>query len=250
MLNIWYYLLIALGINILMFIPAFIFKTDKLTDLSYSLTFIILSLISFFLVPFNIFKLLLLILILVWSLRLGIFLFVRIRNMKFDKRFDKMRNSFFKFLGFWILQAITVWIVLIPSIFFFNANTIKFCGLGLLIWLIGLIIESVADAQKYKFNQKNKNKFISSGLWKVSRHPNYFGEILCWIGIYLFIIKSISFPEKIIALAGPIFIILMLLFISGIPMLERAASKKWGKNKDYQEYKRRTSILIPWFTKK
>ncbi|MFH1770133.1 MAG: DUF1295 domain-containing protein [archaeon] len=252
MLNIFYYLLISLGINITLFIPAFIFKTDKLTDLSYSLSFIVLILIAFFLVPFSTLGLIITLMVVVWALRLGTFLFVRIGKMKKDKRFDGMREYFFKFLRFWVLQAVAVFVILIPSIFFINSSQSKFCGMGFLIFLIGLIVESVADAQKYKFkqNKKNKGKFIQSGLWKYSRHPNYFGEILVWIGMYVFVFLSLNLTQKLIALVSPLFIIILLLFVSGIPMLEKAADKKWSKDKAYKEYKKKTSVLIPWFTKK
>lgn len=234
-------LIFALGFNILMFIPAFIFKTDKLTDLSYSITFIGLILYVFFSRAYSIGSLILLIAVLIWAIRLGGFLFIRIRKQKKDDRFDTMRNSFFKFLGFWLLQGITVWIVLIPAILFEGNYYVA----GLAIWFIGLLIESFADAQKFAFkkNVKNKSEFIQSGLWKYSRHPNYFGEILCWIGIYVFA------GVWLWGLISPLYIILLLLFVSGIPLLEKKADKKWGKDKDYQKYKKETSILIPWFKK-
>ena len=106
----------AIGFNILMFIPAFIFRTDKLTDMSYSLTFISLIAYLFIIKPFSFGSLILFLLVLVWALRLGVFLFIRIHAQKKDDRFDNIRTSFFKFLGFWLLQGFTAWIVLIPAI--------------------------------------------------------------------------------------------------------------------------------------
>ena len=252
MLNIFHYLIIALGINILMFIPAFKFKTDKLTDLSYSLTFIILIILALILSNITTTKIILSLMVLAWGLRLGIFLFIRIRKMKKDKRFDGMRESFFRFLKFWVLQGLAVWVILIPAFFFINSDIIKISWIGFIIWALGLIIESTADFQKYSFKQdkKNKDKFIQTGLWKYSRHPNYFGEILCWVGIYIFVFNSLTMLQKIIALVSPLFIIILLLFVTGLPMLEKYANKKWGKQKDYQEYRRRTSILIPWIPKR
>jgi steroid 5-alpha reductase family enzyme len=234
-----------------MFIPAYFFKTDKLTDLSYAISFIVLILISFFSNSFTISKLILLAMVIFWSLRLGIFLFIRIRKMKKDSRFDDMRDKLFRFLGFWILQGVSVFIILIPSLFFLDLNKTRACYLGLGIWFIGLIIEATADIQKYKFklDKKNKDKFIDIGIWKYSRHPNYFGEILCWVGVYVFVFLSFSISEKLIALIGPLFITTLLLFVSGIPLLEKYADKKWGKDKEYQEYKKNTNILIPWFKK-
>ena len=235
-----------------MFIPAFKFKTDKLTDLSYSLTFIILIVIAMVLSEFTVLKLILSLMIIAWGLRLGIFLFIRIRKMKRDKRFDGMRESFFRFLKFWVLQGLAVWVILIPALFFINSDRREVFWVGFIIWALGLIIESAADLQKYKFkqNRMNKDKFIQSGLWKYSRHPNYFGEMLCWIGVYLFVFVSFSTSQKIIALVSPLFIIGLLLFVTGLPPLERYADKKWGKKREYREYKRKTSILILWIPKR
>ena len=235
-----------------MFIPAFKYKTDKLTDLSYALTFIILIILALLLKQLTITKLILTLMILAWGLRLGIFLFIRIRKMKKDKRFDGMRESFFRFLKFWTLQGLAVWVILIPALFFINSNINKIIWLGFFIWAIGLVIESIADLQKYRFKQdkKNKDKFIQEGIWKYSRHPNYFGEILCWIGVYIFVFTSLTSFQKIIGLVSPLFIIILLLFVTGLPMLEKYADKKWGKQKNYQEYKKKTSILIPWIPKK
>jgi steroid 5-alpha reductase family enzyme len=235
-----------------MFIPAFRFKTDKLTDLSYSLTFIILTIIAIILSKFTILKSIVFMMIIAWGLRLGIFLFIRIRKMKRDKRFDGMRESFFRFLKFWVLQGLAVWVILIPALFFINSNLTEVMWVGFIIWALGLILESTADFQKYNFkqNEKNKDRFIQSGIWKYSRHPNYFGEILCWVGIYIFVFASLTSLQKIVSLASPLFIIILLLFVTGLPPLEKYADKKWGKQKDYQEYKRKTSILIPWIPKR
>jgi steroid 5-alpha reductase family enzyme len=252
MLEILLYLLISLGINIVMFIPAFIFRTDKLTDLSYALSFIILIVISLLLSQYASLKLVLALMVIAWGLRLGIFLFIRIRKMKFDKRFDGMRESFPRFLKFWLLQGLTVWIILLSTIFFMDSAASRVCWLGLLIWAAGLIIEAISDIQKYKFNhdKRNKDKFIQSGIWKYSRHPNYFGEMSCWVGIYIFVFPSLTVLQRLLALASPLFIIILLLFVTGLPLLEKSADAKWGKLKDYREYKRRTSILVPWFRKR
>ncbi|MFO7841458.1 MAG: DUF1295 domain-containing protein [Fidelibacterota bacterium] len=251
-LNLWHYLLAAVGINILMFIPAYLFKTDKFTDLSYSLTFIILMIIAWILQPFSVENTLVTAMIVIWGLRLGMFLFVRIGKIKRDKRFDGIRESFFKFLQFWVLQGVSVWIILLPALLFIENEEPRLCYAGLVIWAIGLIMESIADAQKYHFTQEvsNKGKFIDTGLWKFSRHPNYFGEILCWIGIYLFVFLSFTPREMLIGLASPLYIIFILLFLTGIPTVEKRANEKWGDDPDYREYKRKTSILIPWFKKK
>ena len=252
MINLLYYFLLSIGLNLAMFVPAYIYKTDKLTDISYALTFLLITIIAFSLSTQTLNKTILAIMIALWSIRLGAFLFIRIRKMKKDKRFDGMRESFTKFIKFWLLQGLTVWIVLIPSILFFATDRNEVIRIGAIIWLLGIIIETIADAQKYKFKQntKNKDKYIQEGLWKYSRHPNYFGEILCWIGIYIYVSLSLTTTQKIIGLISPLFIIILLLFVSGIPLLEKYADKKWGRQKDYQEYKRKTSLLIPLPPKK
>jgi steroid 5-alpha reductase family enzyme len=252
-MNLLYYLFIAIAFNLLMFLFAYKFRTDKLTDLSYALTFIFLALLGFLIKDFSKIKFILLLMLLLWALRLGIFLFIRIKKIKKDRRFDGIRENFFRFFQFWLLQGITVWVILLPSLIFFNSE-IKvsiLSWLGLSIWFIGLTIETISDLQKYQFNKHNKeDKWISTGLWKYSRHPNYFGEILCWIGVYLFTFNSLTSIQRIFALTSPIFITILLLFVTGIPKLEKYANKKWGKLKEYKEYKRKTSILIPWFSKK
>jgi steroid 5-alpha reductase family enzyme len=240
--------LLSLGIQIVLFIPAFIFKTDKLTDLSYGMTFIIMALIVFFANKFHWSKLLLLLMIAAWGLRLAIYLVIRIFKIKKDKRFDGIREKFFKFISFWILQGVSVWIIVLPAMLFMTQTPkitiLSFIGLA--IWIIGISTEAIADAQKYSFNQnpKNKGKWIGSGLWKYSRHPNYLGEITCWVGIYLFAFSSLSTLYRIISLVSPIYIAFIIIFVTGIPKLEKYADEKWGKDKKYLAYKKRTSILL------
>ena len=187
--------------------------------------------------------------VILWGLRLGSFLFIRINYSKKDKRFDGIRESFKKFLKFWSLQGVSVWIILIPFFLFMRTESNSVFWVGLFVWLIGLLIESVADIQKFLFSLKDKNKgeFIKSGIWKYSRHPNYFGEILCWFGIYLFVFPSLNLIQLLIGLISPIYISSLLIFFTGIPKLEEYADKKWGDRDDYQEYKENTNKLIPWF---
>ena len=187
--------------------------------------------------------------IVIWGLRIALYLFKRVIKMGRDKRFDKIRPSFLKFLGFWILQGITVWVVLLAALLFFMNKTVfsAITIIGLLIWILGFLIETFADHQKHVFknNPKNKGKWIESGLWKYSRHPNYFGEITCWTGIFLFTLSSLPGLYKLLALISPLYIAFLIIFVSGLPKLEKSADMKWGTNKNFQEYKKRTSILVP-----
>jgi steroid 5-alpha reductase family enzyme len=252
MLNLLHYLIIALLFNSVVFLFAYKLMTDKLTDISYALTFILLVSLSFLYSDRGLFKIVLLLMVLLWALRLGVFLFLRVSKSGRDKRFDGMREDFYKFLKFWVLQGVAVWVILLPSIMFFRRETIYsyFVLIGFLIWFFGFFIELIADFQKYKFNKSNQGKWISTGLWRYSRHPNYFGEILCWFGIYFFAFGSLMGVERIVGLISPLFIAVLLIFLTGLPQLEKYADKKWGKVKEYREYKRKTSILVPWFVGK
>lgn len=242
--------LIALGINIVMFIPAYVWKTDKLTDISYAVTFMVVAGMGLLLGGITVPSLLLVGAIFLWALRLGGYLLTRIRKIGKDSRFDEMRSSLFLFGRFWILQGLSVWVIMVPSIFFLAKapETVPMWSfVGLFVWASGLIIEGMADVQKYRFinNPQNTGKWIDQGLWKYSRHPNYFGEICVWIGLYIFTVGNLASMEMLFGLVSPLYITFLLLFGSGIPILEKSADKKWGKNAEYQKYKKRTSILIP-----
>lgn len=243
-------LVISMGINIMMFVPAYLFSTDKLTDISYAATFVVVSFFGLSLSNNSAAHIILFLMVILWAARLGMYLFVRIKKIGKDKRFDQMRKNFIKFGGFWVLQGFTVWTVLFPVTLFFAINnpSLTFLSLiGFLIFVTGLLIETIADYQKYRFinNPKNKGKWINTGLWKHSRHPNYFGEILLWIGVYVFTLSNFELTQALIGLIGPIYIAFLIIFVSGIPLLEKKADKRWGKNKNYQEYKKSISTLIP-----
>jgi steroid 5-alpha reductase family enzyme len=251
-MELWYALGLSLFINIAMFLVAFKQQTDKLTDISYAVTFVVL--VTYAAVSTNEMdtpKWILLSMVLLWALRIGGYLFLRINKMGRDKRFDNKRSHFFRFLGFWLLQAVTVWVVMLGAIEFY-AESIKpisgFMVSGVTIWAVGLVVEAVADRQKFQFFQdkSNKNKWIASGLWKYSRHPNYFGEILVWFGVYVFVVSGLDGSAQYIAMASPLFITFLLLFVSGVPLLEKSADKKWGKDKKYLEYKKSTSVVVPF----
>lgn len=244
-------LIFSFALNMAMFVIAFKKQTDKLTDISYSLTFV--GLVVYGYITRNNqwdYAWLVGICVLLWAARLGSYLLIRIRRIGRDKRFDEMRGSFRKFAGFWIIQALTVWIVSFSGLIFFargHAPETNTMLIGIFAWALGLLIESVADYQKYKFinNPKNKGKWIDSGLWHYSRHPNYFGEILVWYGLWLTVSSGLNDTQKWIAAISPIFIMVLIIFVSGIPMLEKAADAKWGKNPRYKQYKQSTSVLIP-----
>jgi steroid 5-alpha reductase family enzyme len=245
-------LLIIFGIQVLFFIFASAFKTDKVTDLAYGLTFVIIA--WFLLIKngmFDLTRIILVIMVTLWGLRLAGYLFYRIIRIGRDKRFDGIRESFWKFAGFWTAQTIVIFVVLLSTIIFLEQTDVEWkilSGLGLAVWIIGFAIETVADKQKFSFwnNPKNKNRWIDTGLWYHSRHPNYFGEILCWTGIFIYTIPILNSWEWV-SIISPISIAATIIFFSGIPTVEKRDDERYGKIKGYQRYKRTTSVLIPWF---
>jgi steroid 5-alpha reductase family enzyme len=250
-------LLVSLLINGVFFLVAALLRTDVFTDITYSLSFIALAAIMLVFTPSaSLVAIVAASAVLLWAVRLGGYLFWRILHIKVDHRFDDKRDSFLKFGAFWLLQAVSVWVIMLPLYGFFasaKAATLSPALLvpGLVVFLAGFILEAVADAQKYAFKSKpeSKGEFMSSGVWKYSRHPNYFGEMLVWWGIALpgaFAFRGIEF----LYFLGPAYITLLLLFVSGIPLLEKEADRKWGDRADYRAYKARTSILVPLPNKK
>jgi steroid 5-alpha reductase family enzyme len=243
-------LAIALAVNGAFFAVAATRKTDVVTDLSYSLTFALLAIALLFTGARELVQLLASLLVVIWAVRLGAYLFRRILRMKVDHRFDGIRDKPRRFARFWLLQAIAVVVIMLPITYLLDQSDPPRLGpwaaAGSAVWLAGLVIETVADAQKAVFRaaQENHGRFITSGLWRYSRHPNYFGEILVWWGLFLYAVPALS-GAAFAVVAGPVSITLLLLFVSGIPPLERSSNAKYGGDPAYCEYKRRTSILVP-----
>jgi steroid 5-alpha reductase family enzyme len=241
---------VALAVNGTFFAVAAVRRTDVVTDLSYSLTFVVLAVV---LLPTGAAKpvqLVASLLVIVWAVRLGAYLFRRILRMKVDHRFDGIREQPLRFARFWFLQASTVAIVMLPVSYLLDREQPPGLGAwsiaGALVWLVGLLTETLADTQKaaFKAQEENRGRFVADGLWRYSRHPNYFGEMLVWWGLFLFAVPVLHGAAFAVVL-GPLFITLLLLFVSGIPPLERSAEEKYGGDPAYREYKRRTSILVP-----
>jgi steroid 5-alpha reductase family enzyme len=242
--------LVALGVNAVFFAFAAIRRTDVVTDLSYSLSFAAAALALPDAGAHKPVQLVASLMVLLWALRLGGYLFGRILRIKVDHRFDEMRDKPLRFARFWILQAISVAVIMLPVSYLLGRQGAYGFGpwavAGMAIWFVGLAIETVADAQKsaFKGTAKNRERFISSGLWRYSRHPNYFGELLVWWGLFVYAVPFLDGAAFAVAI-GPLFLTLLLLFVSGIPLLEKSAEKKYGADHAYREYRRRTSILIP-----
>jgi steroid 5-alpha reductase family enzyme len=241
---------IALAVNGAFFAVAATRKTDLVTDLSYSLTFALLAVALLFTGAQETVQLVASLLVVVWAMRLGAYLFRRILRMKVDHRFDEMRDKPLRFAGFWLMQAIAVAVIMLPVTYLLDRGDPPRLGpwaiAGAALWLAGLVIESIADAQKSAFRAEpeNRGRFIASGLWRHSRHPNYFGEILVWWGLFVYTVPFLG-GAACAVVAGPVSITALLLFVSGIPPLERSSDDTYGDDPAYREYKRRTSILVP-----
>jgi len=235
----------------LVFIPSFINRTEHFFDLTGSLTFISAVLFTLMAIPeIYLRDIIITLLVVIWATRLGSFLFFRVRNDGGDGRFDIMKTKFWWFLMTWNIQGMWVFLSLAAGLAAMTSSekveTDIFLFIGTLIWILGFSIEVVSDNQKSKFrsNPENKDKFITTGIWSWSRHPNYFGEILLWIGITVIALPVLQ-GWQFVTLISPIFIIILLTQISGVRLLELRGKKKWGDDEEYKNYIKKTSVLIP-----
>ena len=245
---------LAFAIQWLAFIPAYIFQTEKFYDLTGSLTY--LSVIWYSLVfssnqftNLNGANIAIVLLISLWAIRLGSFLFMRIHHDGEDKRFRSIKPSASQFFMTWTLQGLWVSLCSMCALTAISSTTgvvmNAFFYIGLALFILGFVVEVIADKQKSAFraNKENKDKFITSGLWSKSRHPNYFGEIVLWAGIAVMSFSSLQ-GLQYLTLISPIFTYLLLVYVSGVRMLEARGDIKWGDNPDYQDYKKKTPTLF------
>jgi steroid 5-alpha reductase family enzyme len=241
----------AFAIQWLVFIPSYLLQTESFYDLTGSITYISVTLVAVLLSPeIDGRSILLLGLVVIWATRLGTFLFRRIRKAGKDARFDELKTSFPRFLLTWTLQGLWVSLTLSAALAAITSTTRKgldiFALIGFLVWILGFAFEVIADSQKSRFraDPANKGRFIQSGVWAWSRHPNYFGEIVLWIGVAIIALPILQ-GWQWVTLISPVFVTLLLTRVSGLPMLEKRADEKWGGQEDYEAYKERTPVLIP-----
>ncbi|KZT27797.1 DUF1295-domain-containing protein [Neolentinus lepideus HHB14362 ss-1] len=271
-------LLVTVGYQMLGFLIAWTFQFDKITDFTGGSNFFFLALMTLLLSRTSDARnIVASVLVMIWAARLAGFLFFRVLKTGSDTRFDDIRSHFFKYLGFWIGQILWVWVVSLP-ITIINSPAVVGVNhsapfgtsrdiAGIVLWGVGWAVESLSDIQKYQFKASKppKDEPCRKGLWYFSRHPPYFGEILCWWGIWILCLSAdndLDNPGKA-ALKGsvvsPIFTTLLLMFGSGIPIAEKSQGQKfytmaYGSDtpdsnpeiwRKYQGYLRSTSILIP-----
>eukprot|EP00270_Netrium_digitus_P002122 TRINITY_DN1236_c0_g1_i4.p1 TRINITY_DN1236_c0_g1~~TRINITY_DN1236_c0_g1_i4.p1 ORF type:complete len:299 (+),score=90.89 TRINITY_DN1236_c0_g1_i4:83-979(+) len=244
--------IVTVGYQLLFFCIAASFKFDKVTDFAGGTNFVVLAVMTALIKgTWHTRQVVMTLLVVLWGLRLAIFLLLRILQWGEDKRFDDTRTDFLKLAAFWVFQAIWVWTVTLPvTIVNQEASRNPAIGvadiIGWTMWGIGLSVEAAADQQKLRFKSDpaNRSRWCNVGVWKWSRHPNYFGEILLWWGVFVAATPVLKGYEWA-SVASPLFTMSILLFLSGMPLLEASADKKFAQLDDYRHYKSSTSPLIP-----
>ncbi len=242
---------LAYLINWLVFIPSNAAKTERFYDLTGSVTYVTVTLVAVVLSSdLDARALIVAGMVVIWAVRLGSFLFRRIRRDGKDGRFDEIKMNTLRFFMTWTIQGLWVLLTSAAALAIITTTERQELGwvayLGIAIWLAGFSIEVVADRQKsaFKKDPANEGNFISTGLWAWSRHPNYFGEITLWTGVAIIAIPILS-GWQWVTLISPVFVTVLLTRVSGIPMLERRADERWGDEESYQEYKKNTPVLVP-----
>ncbi|MFK5584039.1 DUF1295 domain-containing protein [Serinicoccus sp. LYQ131] len=243
--------LVAYLLNWAVYLPSFLRRTERFFDLTGSLTFGLLTVLALVLAQDRDARAWVLgAMVLLWALRLGSFLFRRILASGSDGRFDELKQSWSRFLLVWSTQAL--WVVFTAGAALTAITSQErlplgwLAGVGIGLWVLGFALEATADAQKAAFRSDpaNQGRFISTGVWAWSRHPNYVGEILLWLGVALVALPVLS-GWQYLTLLSPVLIYLQLRFASGVPPLERRADARWGGQQDYEAYKRSTPVLLP-----
>ena len=242
---------LAFAIQWLGFVAAYVLQTEKFYDLTGSFTYISITLAAVLLSPVvDDRSVLSLVVVVIWATRLGTFLFGRIMQSGKDERFDEIKVNFFRFLLTWTIQGLWVSFTAAAAWVAITTTSRRPLGwpalIGFLVWAFGFGFEVLADTQKsaFKADPANRGKFIDTGLWSWSRHPNYFGEIVLWVGVAIMALPVLS-GWQLVALISPAYVIAQLALVSGIPILERKADERWGGQEDYEAYKERTPVLIP-----
>ncbi len=240
----------VMAINVIAWIPAYFRQTERFYDLIGSVSFISSAFLVGLWTQPGIAGWIMLTCVIIWSARMAWFLVGRIHKQGKDGRFDEFKVDPVRFLNAWTMQAMWAFLCLLPVLVRLDhspeAGFSAVFWAGLTVWLIGFGVEVVADEQKKRFRaiHPDGSQFITSGLWSISRHPNYVGEITLWFGVMLMAAPVVSGWQWII-LISPLFVYVLLRFISGVPLLERRSDEKWGGQPDYEAYKQGTPILFP-----
>lgn len=242
---------LAYAINWAVFVPSNLAKTEHYFDLTGSVTYVTVAAVALLLSEdLDARAVIVGAMVFVWALRLGWFLFRRVRRDGRDGRFDDIKVDPLRFFMTWTLQGLWVLLTVACALAIITGLEREPIGwvaiVGIAVWVFGFGVEVVADRQKsaFKRDPANDGRFITSGLWAWSRHPNYFGEIVLWTGIAIIALPVLS-GWRWVTLISPVFVTLLLTRVSGIPMLEARAEKRWGDEEDFKRYTANTPVLIP-----
>jgi len=237
-------------LNAAAWIPAYLTRSERFYDLVGSLSFISGLVLVGWLTQPGMAGWIMMAIVLLWTSRMAWFLVGRIRQQGKDGRFDTIKTDPVRFLNAWMMQALWAFLCLLPLLVWQDVtpeegfSTIYWVGLG--VWVFGFLVEVISDEQKRSFRRRNPDgtRFIQSGLWSISRHPNYVGEILLWTGFTVMALPVVS-GWLWVVLITPVFVYSLLRFVSGVSLLEARSDAKWGGNEDYEAYKHRTPVLFP-----
>ena len=242
---------LAFGLNWLVYVPSALARTEHYYDLTGGLTYLSVTGLAVVLSqPLDLRSTLVVGMVSIWAIRLAGFLFVRVKRVGKDIRFDSVKTKPSTFLVWWTLQALWVLTTMAAALAIVTGGeriSMSWLGwIGLGVWLFGFAVEVVADAQKSSFKNDpvNQGQFIRTGLWAWSRHPNYFGEIVLWTGVAIMAIPVLT-GWQYATLISPVFVSFLLMKMSGVPLLERKADERWGGQEEYEAYKAATPVLIP-----
>ncbi|UCG41081.1 MAG: DUF1295 domain-containing protein [Acidimicrobiia bacterium] len=241
---------LAFAVNWVAFIPANAAKTEHFYDLTGSITYLSVTIVALLLsdAP-DLRAWIVAAMVVVWAVRLGSFLFRRVRKDGGDGRFDQIKLDPLRFFMTWTIQGLWVLFTAAAALAVITSGDRADLGwvafVGIAVWVVGFVVEVVADRQKSAFraDPANKGKFIATGLWAWSRHPNYFGEITLWLGIAIIALPLLD-GWRWVVLISPVFVWALITRVSGVPMLERRADEKWGGDEDYEAYKASTPVLM------
>ncbi|KAJ3071390.1 hypothetical protein HDU98_005420 [Podochytrium sp. JEL0797] len=193
--------------------------------------------------------------VLVWCVRLGVFLFMRVQKHA-DHRFDELKKKPARFAVTWFLQFVWIFLTAFP-VYILLANNASsqpsFAAsdtVGLILWIVGFAIEVIADAQKSAFKTAHPNEFMQTGLFAYSRYPNYFGECLLWFGMFVLCARGFDESWQWVCVISPVFVFCLIYFVSGVRLLEISSEKRYGEDPEFIAYRQRTSKFVLWFPKK